>query len=333
MLMNNKNRFSVTLATGVTQYKGLARTRELLKLRARSLVFRTATIKWISFLNCAGFYSDLARTNPYLIRKIYRRYLSNTLDCMERVGVLMGHYSFIRRLGWGPMVLQAARTPISLALFEGKSGLPYRLVLQTGLPMEREGDLVLRLLRADEPVCSCAFSFLQTDTLDVAIGGLQGPAHNGLAVMRDTTKDMFGLRPKHFMIKLLAALGHHLGCGKIYLVSNANHAAVRPRREGKVHADYDRLWTECGAVLRTDGNFELPCAPLRPPTLADLPSKKRASAVHRYEHTQTIISMVIGRLLEESRRFRPPETTDFLAHLGGATPPSPTCPGITRPPA
>ena len=54
--MNNKNKLSITLATGVTQYKGLARIRELLKLRVRSLVLRTATNKWIGFLNFTGFY-------------------------------------------------------------------------------------------------------------------------------------------------------------------------------------------------------------------------------------------------------------------------------------
>lgn len=331
--MNNKNKLSITLATGVTQYKGLARIRELLKLRVRSLVFRTATIKWIGFLNCTGFYSDLARTNPYLIRKIYRRYLSNTLDCTARVSVLIGHYSFIRRLGWGAMILQAARTPVSLAVFDGKSGLPYRLVLEAGLPMEREGDLIVRLLRAGKPVCSCAFSFLQTNTLDVAIGGLQGPPQDGLAAMRDTTKDLFGLRPKHFMVKLLAAIGHYVGCGKMYLVSNDNHAAVRPRREGKVHADYDRLWLECGAVRRADGNFELPCSPLQPPALAELPSRKRASAQRRYEHTHMIISMALGRLLAESRRSRPSETPEFPLHLGSVRPASARCPEITWPQA
>lgn len=294
--MRSENTIPVTLATGVTQYKGLTRLREFLKLQTRSWVHYTATARWISFLNCTAFYSDLAKINPNLIRKIYRAYLSTRMTCTQRVSILIGHYSFIHAHGWGPMVLQSARVPVLLAAFAGKSGVRYRLVLTTGLLMEREGDLILQLFREDDLVCSCAFSFLQLDRMCIAVGGIQGPPHDGLATIRETTRDLHGLRPKQLMIRLLSAIGYLLACDKLRLVSNAHHTAVRSRREGRVHADYDRLWIECGASRGADGDFEIQCTVLHSPQLADLPSKRRSAARNRHECLRMIIDSVTRKL-------------------------------------
>jgi uncharacterized protein VirK/YbjX len=54
-------------------------------------------------------------------------------------------------------------------------------------------------------------------------------------------------------------------------------------RHGRVLADYDGLWTELGARLRADGDYELDCAALAAPDLEAIASKKRSEARKRFE--------------------------------------------------
>lgn len=273
----------VTAASGVVQYAGIAKAREFLKLKARSIAYREPTRRWMDFLNSHEFYARLVAHNPYLLRKIYRSYLTNKLDCAQRVSQLIGHYGFARSIGWNPVILKAAGAPMPLAEFAGKSAARYRLTLESGMKMDREGDLALRLFREDTLICSCSFSFLKLDRWCIAIGGLQGPRHDGLALMREAGRDFFGLHPKRLMMKLVRNLGHELGAGKVYLVGNDNHALASFRKDGKLLADYDGFWESCGALLRADGNFELDCVPLQPPVLADFVAKKRSAISKQYE--------------------------------------------------
>jgi uncharacterized protein VirK/YbjX len=67
------------------------------------------------------------------------------------------------------------------------------------------------------------------------------------------------------------------------LVSNRNRVIYKAIRNGRVLADYDQLWTELGATLRPDGDWELTCAPVAAPDLDGIPSKKRSEARKRHE--------------------------------------------------
>lgn len=74
--------------------------------------------------------------------------------------------------------------------------------------------------------------------------------------------------------------------------------------EGLARPAHNGLSVMRGAVPGADGNFELPCAPLPRPNLADVPSRKRANAQHRYEHAQGIIAMVIEHLRDDPHGVR-----------------------------
>jgi uncharacterized protein VirK/YbjX len=71
----------------------------------------------------------------------------------------------------------------------------------------------------------------------------------------------------------------------------------RARREGKVYADYDPFWSECGATSRPDGDFETACLPLTPPDLQRLPSNKRSEARQRHRLLATIHERTLAVLL------------------------------------
>jgi uncharacterized protein VirK/YbjX len=181
--------------------------------------------------------------------------------------------------------VQAARGAVTLARIDGKSGLPYQLQLRAIEPMEREGELVLQLLQEDRLVYSCAFSFVHSDAgMALGIGCMQGPrGEHGLQLIKDATRELHGLRPKNLMLKLLSQFAHDHGCATLRLVSNANRVVCSATRQGKVHADYDTLWQELGAVARADGDYQLASEAICEPDLAAIASKKRSEARKRHE--------------------------------------------------
>jgi uncharacterized protein VirK/YbjX len=276
---------SITVRSGAAGFTGLKLLRETLKLSVRAAVHRRATLGWLELLNSHPLFADLVKARPRLLYKIYRPYLSNTMPIDDRLALLREHYRHIFRHGLGPLTVQAARGAVTLARVEGKSGLPYQLQLRAIEPMEREGELVLQLLQAEQLVYSCAFSFVHNETgMALGIGCMQGPrGEHGLQLIKDATRELHGLRPKNLMLKLLSQFAHNHGCATLQLVSNANRVVCGATRQGKVHADYDTLWQELGAVVRADGDFQLASEAICEPDLAAIASKKRSEARKRHE--------------------------------------------------
>lgn len=275
----------ITLRSGLSGTDGLSHVRETIKLSLRAFLNRQATYGWLQLLNSHPLFHELVKARPRLVYKIYRPYLSNTLDCAERLALLQAHYRFIFRHGLGALVVRAAQQPVLLGQVEGKSGAPYGIELCAVEPLEREGELVLRLVQGSELVYSVAFSFFRDGPhMALGIGCLQGPqGEHGLTLIREATRELHGLRPKNLMVRLLAQLGHDYGCRHMLLVGNPNRAVRTAARKGRVFADYDALWQEMDARPRLDGDYQLPCEPLCPPDMAEIASKKRSEARKRFD--------------------------------------------------
>jgi uncharacterized protein VirK/YbjX len=275
----------ITIRTGAAGFAGLKRIRETLKLGVRALLHQRATCGWLELLNSHPLFIELARTRPRLIYKIYRPYLSNTMNCAQRVELLREHYRHVFRLGLGPLTVRAARDAVLLSSIDGKSGLPYRVQLRAIEPMEREGELVLQLLQGGDLVYGCAFSFFNGGHgMVLGVGCMQGPrGERGLQLIKDATRELHGLRPKNLMLKLLGQIAHDHGCVQLRLVGNANRAVCGATRQGKVHADYDALWQELDASRRADGDYQLACTAIAAPDLSLVPSKKRSEVRKRHE--------------------------------------------------
>ncbi len=285
----------VKLATGANNYAGVSRWRELVKLHVRAILSPRATIAWLAAINSRPMLQALALARPRLIGKIYRPYLTNTLSFSERLGVLQSHYDFVARRGLSALALNAGHHPVELASIVTKSATAYRIALRAVEPMEREGELAIQLMRGETLVFTAAFSFFRSGGgMEIGVGCMQGPKGDaGLGLIKEATRDMHGLRPKNLMVRLLSALGHALGCHALRLVGNGNRAVNRARREGKVHADYDTLWRECGALPRADGDYHLDCEMPGPPDLLRVPSNKRSSARKRYETVDLLVNSVL----------------------------------------
>ena len=198
--------------------------------------------------------------------------------------MLTSHYDFISNHGLGTLVLGAALRPVRLAEISGKSGSLYQLELVAIGQMEREGELVLQLLSDGVVIYSVAFTFVADGVTPlVAIGCLQGGRSDcALQQIGFATRDLFGLRPKSLMVRLVQQIGREFGCGGLLLVGNSNRVMHQQIRKGRVSADYDETWSELGAVPKSDGDYLLPCTELTEPNLATIASSKRSAAKKRF---------------------------------------------------
>ena len=251
----------IALSAGLSGYSGLVWLREWVKLYARARWHRAATHAWLTQLSAQPLLTELLRTQPRLVHKVYRPYFSTTLTHTQRIDVLATHYRFIAAQGLGSIVRRAARGPLHLGSVKGKSGTAYVMQLCAISALEREGELVLQLLDNEGLLYSAAFCFLRDGMqMQVGLACVQGPNYGDRqARVRTATRDLDGLRPKSLMVKLVEQWGRDHGCRSMLLVGNGNRPVHSAIRQGKVHADYDALWRELGAQRRSDGNFVLPC--------------------------------------------------------------------------
>lgn len=263
---------------------GLSFAREFLKLAVRAAVNYASTKKWLTYWNSSPIHADIARAAPFLLKKIFRPYMTSRLRCDERLGVLTSHYDFIVQQKLSSLILRAATEPVVLSEFSGKSAHVYQIQLVVGCDMEREGEMVLQLVSEGSILFSVAFTFYtDAGVRTVAIGCLQGGRKaNSLDHIRYATRDMFGLRPKTLMVKLVQQIGRAFACRDLLLVGNQNRAVTTQINQGKVFANYNATWLELDARARPDGDFTLACGALLAPNLEAIASNKRSEAKKRY---------------------------------------------------
>lgn len=259
------------------------RVKDKLKLALGSLVYPGQTRRWLRFLNAHPSLAELARLNPRLIHKIYRPYLSNHLNCGERVDLLIGHYGLLFAAGAGQLVESAARAPVTLCTVVGKSAAAYDLQLSAINDGHREGELCLRLVREGMALYSVTFILLRLHGKTyIKIGSLQGiRSEHGALLMKQATRDMHACRPRNLLVSAVRDIGDYFGCVGTLLVSNRNRIALNRRRRRNILSDYDKMWQEMRATRRIDDDFELACSGFQAPCLESVPSNKRSEARKR----------------------------------------------------
>ena len=294
---NSKATFSppaISVYTGLAGTRtGLSYIREHLKLTLRSKLNSSLSNQWINFWNSTPLLTNIAQAEPSVIKKIYRPYLSNCLSTYDRLDVLTSHYALITQHSLGEIILRAAKAPVQLCEFAGRSENRYQVKLVVDNTMEREGELVLQLSSAGSVLFSIAFTFFNhSHTPTVAIGCLQGGrSADNHEQIRFATRDLFGLRPKTLMVRLVQHIGHQLGYRDLLLVGNQNRTVQQQLRKGIVFADYDVTWLELGAQRRADGDFKMACTALTEPDFLAIASNKRSEAKKRFALLSTIAQL------------------------------------------
>jgi hypothetical protein len=220
------------------------------------------TFRWLRFLKTHPLLRDVVPSPASFLGKIHLPYLSTALTCTGRVALLMKHYDSLLNAGFGSLVRQAVQKPLTLCVFNGKSGTSYELQLSALETGRQDGELLLRLVSDDACVYSvaCVLTASQGKPA-LMVGGLAGMLSQGRSRgIKQVTRDLHGCRPKDLMVALARDLGRCFGCATTLLIGNGNRIPPAEKYVCKKSSDYDLTWRELHAAPRADGDYELPCA-------------------------------------------------------------------------
>ncbi|MCV2351401.1 VirK/YbjX family protein [Paucibacter sp. Y2R2-4] len=268
------------------------------KIYAGALLHPDSTRRWLAFVDQHPMLGGALSVHPKLLTKIYRPYFSTQLGCASRVDLLIEHYSFLIAHGWSDLLAASAVQNQTLCEFEGKSGERFQLELSAVHEGHREGELCLRLMLGTEMVFNASFLFLQRQGRPcVAIGRLQGGNTDGARdLVKKATRDFYGARPSAVLVQAVRQIGLLMGCEKLLLISNRERIALNPWRRRKITSDYDTMWTELGATQCDSRQYELICAEVPAPDLAEVASKKRAEVKRKFALFDEMYAGLAARL-------------------------------------
>lgn len=290
-------------------------SRDYWKYLLRAMANYRASCTWARFVLSDARMREMARHDRSLMFRLQRPYLRTALTTAQKLGYLLDHYRWLRD------ALPPALT--HTLLHEGHVVLArlsetYRIAL---LPVGRngkEGELVMALMMNDAPLMLAAFAVHRFgDGLALDIGCMQGLRDDdALALQRQATRDLHGLRPRQALLVALYAFAAHYGIRQLLGVPNDAHIYQdSARTRGRVRADFDDFWEEMGAT-RERANYRLPVNLPRKPIEA-VPSHKRAQYRRRYALEQTLETS-LQEVLVTSGYIDRTHLVAFLPHCAAA---------------
>lgn len=254
----------------------------------RALRLFVGKMRWLPLVR--PWYSDtsnpallqILRLRPDIVCAADRPYINTTWTPRERLNAIQRHYRLIRGrltfLGFAP----GEQLRIGSVDLDGGA---LDIVLDKPDWFVHEGEVTLSLFRGGLRLYSLVFLLGCQDGRRVAyIGALQGMGDaNALAIYRDLTHTLHGLRPRDLLINTLRMLCAEVGIERILAVSDAHSMGSSDyfSRE-KPQTTYDVAWLDHRGVDLGDGFFELPAGQVRRPH-EQIPSRKRAQYRRRYE--------------------------------------------------
>ena len=274
-----------------------------LRMRLRFVVAalrNPAASKQFAEVSAASPLGELLAEWPQTVGALVWPYQCAAWNAMTRVHRIAEHCRAVREIPGLHLQPDEKLVLADLSSFAPAASL----ILDRPPWLAREGHLTLSLFKADFRAFTLSFSISGVPQAELFIGGLQGRHGDDiLAMYRDLTKDLNGIRPRDFMLESLRMFALKIGVGHIYAIAD-EFKISRHRYFGKKEPTglfYDDVWKERNAEQVSETYFELPLAGSRRP-LEEIPAKKRSMYRRRYEMLDEIEAMLPHDLTRAERR-------------------------------
>lgn len=261
------------------------------KFILRSFIYRKELKKMFFIFNKPPL-QKIPEIYPRIFNKPLRPYIFASANSKKRVQMIEEHYNIISTLFSEHITSLYMTKGIMLGSYPNTS---CSITLGYNNTFRREGEMVFSIMNDQGlRLYSCAFSFLGTIQQPIlVIGSIQGPepaVENPQEIVRNMTKDAYGLRPKSLVVMLVMMLAKSVAAHRILAVKKCAHVfqAKRYSRKQKANlqSDYDELWAEFEAINFDDNFVQLP--PQERKSLEEIASKKRSMYRRRYEWLDVI---------------------------------------------
>ena len=260
-----------------------------LKYLLRSIVYFRATCHFMNNVAAKPWYPTMLSVQRTFPGKIHRHYSRLGLTAMERAKAITHHYQFLQQLSSSALV-EAFMSGKIATLFQlaGKNQQLFTVAAGSANNGEREGESTLWLRSGDTVLASLTFCIaLENGIAVMNIGGLQGPRRQvGPEVIKEATKDCYGLFPKRILYEVASLLCARFGISHITGVSDEGHIfrglRYRFKKAKCFHASYSEFWQTLGGTPLDRYRYTLPLTIDRK-SMNEIPSKKRSEYRKRYE--------------------------------------------------
>lgn len=262
-----------------------------IKFIFRSFIYRKELKKMFFVFNKPPL-QKIPEIYPRIFNKPLRPYIFASANAKKRVQMIEEHYNIISTFFSEHITSLYMTKGIVLGHYPNTS---YYITLGYNNTFRREGEMVFSIINDQGlRLYSCAFSLLGTiQQPALVIGSIQGPEptiDNPQEIVRNMTKDAYGLRPKSLVVMLVMMLAKNIEAHRILAIKKSAHVfqAKRYSRKQKANlqSDYDELWAEFEAINFDDNFVQLP--PQERKSLEDIASKKRSMYRRRYEWLDVI---------------------------------------------
>lgn len=255
--------------------------------RARFVASCSRQLPQIGVLLTDSVLTSLNRTleeRPHVIGMAHWPYISSAWTPAERFACLRNHYAELESLP-ALKALGAEDSVVVSGLQDVAPGL--QVVLDRPVWFMREGELAANLFVGGLRAYSIVFSLDHVDGNRIMrIGCIQGCSDAGaMELYRQLTKRLHGMRPRDFVVRVAQIIAAAAGARELHLVADATRIHRHPyfgrKDNAAFNSNYDRIWSEYGAVADTDGFFRLSADAQRKP-IEQVDSGKRAMYRRRY---------------------------------------------------
>ncbi len=256
------------------------------KFVARAFLNPGLTRRWYQYLSRPGM-APLASGRPRVFAKLQRPYIASSFDAARRLAILEAHYDFTAtRLSTDALAEICAPAGLVLCTLHHESTGPVSVRFLYTDKYEKEGELTLGIYAREPARLVTAASFSVSRAADgtpgFLVGGLQ--ANNKadqLDVIRDVTKEMWGLRPKAFALWGVQAVAEAWDVPSIRGVGDSQHVYRHFQKRRDVAASYDEFWKESDGTDDGTGFFVLPPRYV-PRPIEEIKANKRSQYRKRY---------------------------------------------------
>jgi uncharacterized protein VirK/YbjX len=280
------------------------RSATALKYIVRSLCMAAQHQRFLAFIAADPVMRAYRQRDPRLLERHMHRFVNAHWHRRDRLTYLQQHYRFAKtHLPPGLYQQVYAMGHASLGSLTAKDGSLLTLCLRPPIYKGCEGELCLQLCDANEqPLYSIVFT-VADEQPTLMIGCLQGPrGENAREVVRELTRNLYGMRPKQWMLSLVYRIAKHYGIERLVAISNEAHPL---RRSGRpLFSDYDAFWEEQGGTRIGGGWYVLPSS-LVQKTQMEVRSQHRAAFRRREALRQEAEQLLVHALapsLPDSRR-------------------------------
>ena len=223
------------------------------------------TMRWWSFLarfTARGFPAP----HDDLLQKPLSKFLVHRMRNSERLKLLTDHFLIAaENLSRKSMMALWCGEWLEMGVVEGRTEqYACQLSLADRCGGRHEGAFAIRLVRMRDRalICTCQFAFLRQGSkggYTFVIGGMQGP-RSGKRLTVETTRDLFGLRPKEAILMVLQGLTFEGASGQYRAVSQARQPIQyrRVNRRSMMRSAADVFWAERSANFDDTYGFIVP---------------------------------------------------------------------------